>query len=430
MTALPHGHPVGPDPASPGPADRGLARARELLAAAPVIDGHNDLAWELRTQAGYDLGRLDIAQPQPSLHTDIPRLRAGGVGGQFWSVFVPSSLPGSAAVTATLEQIDCVHALASRYPGTFAVARSAAEVDRAAGDGLIASLLGAEGGHSIDCSLGVLRMLYALGVRYLTLTHNDNVPWADSATDEPRVGGLSRFGEEVVREMNRLGMLVDLSHVAPATMRDALRVTAAPAIFSHSSARALCDVPRNVPDDVLASLAAGGGVCMITFVPMFVSLRRAEWTRQAKQSAARAGVDPQDRAAATAFLGRWAGEHPPPAVTVADVADHVDHVRAVAGVHHVGIGGDYDGTVSQPDGLDDVSGYPRLIAELLHRGWSGPELAGLARGNILRVLGDAEAVSRDLSARRRPSIATIAELDAPRPGGAPPGGTPPGDRRS
>jgi len=388
-----------------------LDRARELLAAAPVIDGHNDLAWEMRGRAGYDFERIDIAAPQPGLQTDIPRLRAGGVGGQFWSVYVPSSLPGGAAVVATLEQIDFVHAMIRRYPDVFALARSAGEVARAAVDGRIASLLGAEGGHSIGCSLGALRMLYALGVRYLTLTHNDNVPWADSATDEPRAGGLTRFGEEVVREMNRLGMLVDLSHVAPATMRHALRVTAAPAIFSHSCARALCDVPRNVPDDVLASLASGGGVCMVTFVPHFVSRRRAEWKREAAEQAKRSGVDLCDHAAYAAFARSRARGHPLPPVTVAEVADHVDHVRDVAGVAHVGVGGDYDGTLTQPDGLADVAGYPNLVAELLRRGWSQADLGGLARGNILRVLRDAEAVSRDLSARRGPSVATIEKLD-------------------
>jgi membrane dipeptidase len=398
-----------PDPG----ADPDLDRARELLAGAPVIDGHNDLAWEMRTRAGYDFGRLDIASPQPALQTDIPRLRTGGVGGQFWSVFVPSSLPGSTAVTATLEQVDFVHAMIGRYAGTFALARSAEDVERAAARGLIASLLGAEGGHSIDCSLGALRMLYALGVRYLTLTHNDNVPWADAATDQPRAGGLSRFGEEVVHEMNRLGMLVDLSHVAPATMRDALRVTAAPAIFSHSSSRALCDVPRNVPDDVLASLAANGGVCMVTFVPAFVSPRRAEWLAQAMQHAKDAGADQGDYVAHYGFIRAWALEHRPPAVTVAEVADHVDHIRDIAGVSHVGIGGDYDGTPDQPEGLADVAGYPVLIAELLRRGWSQSELAGLTRGNILRVLRDAEAVGRDLSARSGPSVATLAELDGP-----------------
>jgi membrane dipeptidase len=388
-----------------------LTRARELLAAHPLIDGHNDLAWELRGRAGYDLGRADIATFQPDLQTDIPRLRAGGLGGQFWSVYVPSSLRGGAAVTATLEQIDFVHTMIRRYPDTFALARCAAEVEEARARGRIASLLGAEGGHSIDCSLGVLRALFALGVRYMTLTHNDNVPWADSATDEPAAGGLSRFGEEVVREMNRLGMLVDISHVAPATMRDALRVTAAPVIFSHSSARALCDVPRNVPDDMLAGLARNGGVCMVTFVPQFISPRRAEWARLVKEDAVLFGVDPADRAASRAFMEQKAREHPRPAVTVAEVADHVDHVREVAGAAHVGIGGDYDGTLTQPEDLADVAGYPRLIGELLNRGWSEDELSGLTRGNILRVMRDADAVSRNLSRSSGPSLATIAELD-------------------
>ncbi len=410
--------PDRPGSPRPDPSDHDLARARELLAAYPLIDGHNDLAWELRTRVNYDFTKLDISRPQPGLQTDIGRLRAGGVGGQFWSVFVPSSLSGGTAVTATLEQIDCVHAMVSRYPETFGLARSAAEVDAAASAGKIASLLGAEGGHSIDCSLGALRMLYALGVRYMTLTHNDNVPWADSATDEAAAGGLSRFGEEVVREMNRLGMLVDLSHVAPTTMRDAIRVTSAPVIFSHSSARAICDVPRNVADDVLGQLGANGGVCMVTFVPQFVSPRRAEWKQHAMAQAEQAGVDPRDYIAGTAFLRSWAVNHQPPVVTIADVADHVDHVREVAGAAHVGIGGDYDGTLTQPEGLRDVAGYPLLIAELRRRGWAERELADLTRGNILRVLGDAEAVSRDLSARSSPSLATIEELDGPGPRGS------------
>jgi membrane dipeptidase len=400
-------------PAEPPKLSQGamLARARDLLAAHPLIDGHNDLAWALRRRAGYDLDRADVATSQPGLQTDIPRLRAGGLGGQFWSVYVPSSLRDGAAVTATLEQIDFVHTMIRRYPAAFALARRAADVEEARAREKIASLLGAEGGHSIDCSLGVLRMLFALGVRYLTLTHGDNVPWADSATDEPAVGGLSRFGEEVVREMNRLGMLVDISHVAPATMRDALRVTAAPVIFSHSSARAVCDVPRNVPDDVLTGLAGNGGLCMVTFVPEFLTPARAEWEREALGHARRMDVNTRDYQASEIFLRDWAARHPPPRVAVTDVADHIDHVRRVAGAAHVGIGGDYDGTFAQPEGLEDVSGYPRLIAELLGRGWSDAELAGLTRGNILRVMRDAEAVSRDLSATRAPSLATIAELD-------------------
>jgi membrane dipeptidase len=388
-----------------------LERARELLARSPVVDGHNDLAWALRELAGYDLDQVDLSGAEPRLQTDIPRLRAGGVGAQFWSVYVPSKLQGDHAVSATLEQIDAVRALAARYPGDLALAGTAGEVERAVASGRIASLLGAEGGHSIDGSLGALRMLFALGVRYLTLTHNHNVPWADSATDEPACGGLSCFGEEVVREMNRLGMLVDLSHVAASTMRAALDASQAPVIFSHSSARALCDVPRNVPDDVLGRLASNGGVCMVTFVPMFVSPRCADWWELAREHVAAQGIDPGDLPAARPLLEAWRRDHPPPPVTVAEVADHVEHVRQVAGVAHVGLGGDYDGTAFQPAGLQDVSGYPLLLAELLGRGWSEPEVAMLTWGNALRVLRDAESVARDLSARRSPSLATLAALD-------------------
>jgi len=390
--------------------DGSIDRARALLANYPVVDGHNDLAWALRKRVHDDFDRLDLTRPQPDLHTDIPRLRAGGVGAQFWSVYVPSTLQGDQAVRATLEQIDVVHTMVRRYPGAFSLAGDADEVERAVSAGRIASLLGAEGGHSINCSLAVLRMLHALGVRYLTLTHNDNVPWADSATDQPRVGGLSRFGEEVVREMNRVGVLVDLSHVAAATMRAALRVTAAPVIFSHSSARALCDVPRNVPDEVLAALAGNGGVCMVTFVPPFITSRCAAWSAEAKEHVSGTGVDPEDDASA-ALLAAWERDHPRPRVTVADVADHIDHVREVAGVDHVGLGGDYDGVAFQPEGLEDVAGYPRLLAELLDRRWSEGDLAKLTWANPIRVLRDAEAVARDLQAHRGPSLATLTTLD-------------------
>jgi membrane dipeptidase len=391
---------------------RGLEeRARTLLATCPVFDGHNDLPWAMRLAAGYDFGKVDVAFDQPGLHTDIPRLRAGGVGAQFWSVYVPSTLPGDHAVSATLEQVDAVHAMLARYGDALALARTADEVERAWASGRIASLLGAEGGHSIDCSLGALRMLFALGVRYLTLTHNRNVPWADSATDEPAHGGLTRFGEEVVREMNRLGMLVDLSHAAPATMRAALDASEAPVIFSHSSARALCDVPRNVPDDVLGRLPDNGGVCMVTFVPTFVSPACAAWWAEARERLAAQGIPEDDFAAGRQALAAMEADRPWPKATVADVADHVDYVREVAGVGHVGLGGDYDGVDRQPAGLEDVSGYPRLIAELLDRGWSEAELAKLASGNALRILRDAEAVARELSAVRPPSLATIAELD-------------------
>ena len=336
----------------------------------PVLDGHNDLPWALREHCGYDLGRVDLAGGEPAVHTDLPRLRTGGVAGQFWSVYVPCELPGGDAVTATLEQIDFVHRLVAAFPEDLALCRTADEVEAAMAAGKVASLTGIEGGHCIDSSLGTLRMMHALGARYLTLTHNENTPWADSATDEPVLHGLSDLGRDVVREMNRLGMLVDLSHVSADTMRDALEVTSAPAIFSHSSARALCDHPRNVPDDVLATLAGQGGVCMVTFVPAFVSQDWAE----------------------VELAGRSDHELPPP--TAADVADHVDHVREVAGVEHVGLGGDYDGTAWLPRGLEDVSCYPRLLDELRSRHWSEDELRVLGSGNVLRVLRDAESVAR------------------------------------
>ena len=398
------------------------ARIRDLLAEHPVVDGHNDLAWEARERVGYDWQRLDISRPGCPTHTDLPRLRAGGVGAQFWSVFVPSTLQGDAAVTATLEQVDAVHAMTARYAGDLALATTRADVERAWSHGLVASLMGAEGGHSIDSSLGTLRMLHALGVRYLTLTHNDNVPWADSATDEPVLGGLSPFGREVVREMNRLGMLVDLSHVSADTMRDALEVTQAPVLFSHSSARAVCDHPRNVPDDVLSRLAANGGVCMVTFVPTFVSPAVREWNLEARDAATAAGVDTEDHDALDAFVARRRTDHPRPTATVDDVVAHVEHVREVAGAEHVGLGGDYDGVDVLPDGLEDVSSYPRLLEALADRGWSDTDLAALTGGNALRVLGEAERRSAEISLTRGPSLARIEDLDGMPAGEAAPAG--------
>jgi membrane dipeptidase len=396
-----------------GTHEEALARARRLLAEHPLLDGHNDLPWAARELTRYDFEALDLSARVTSTRTDIPRLREGGVGAQFWSVFVPSTLQGDAAVVATLEQVDAVHRMVATWPGELALALTADDVDAARASGHIASLLGAEGGHSIGSSLAALRALHTLGVRYLTLTHNDNTPWADSATDEPAVGGLTAFGREVVREMNRLGMLVDLSHVAATTMRAALATTEAPVVFSHSSALALCDTPRNVPDDVLATLPANGGVCMVTFVPEFVSPDTAAWRVEAAAAAAEVGVDAKDWEAFGRFTATWVREHPKPDATVAQVADHVEHVREVAGIEHVGIGGDYDGTDTFPLGLEDVSGYPTLVAELLQRRWSEDEVARLVRGNALRVLRDAEAVARDLQAARPPAIATIEELDGP-----------------
>ncbi|MFJ9537289.1 dipeptidase [Streptomyces sp. NPDC101225] len=384
--------------------------ARDLLRAFPVVDGHNDLPWALR-KVGYDLDARDIATAQNAhLHTDIPRLREGGVGAQYWSVYVRSDLPD--AVPATLEQIDCVRQLLARYPADLAPALTAADMEAARGQGRIASLMGAEGGHSIGCSLGTLRGLYELGVRYMTLTHNDNNPWADSATDEPNVGGLSAFGREVVREMNRLGMLVDLSHVAATTMRDALDASSAPVIFSHSSARAVCDHPRNIPDDVLERLPGNGGVAMVTFVPKFVLQAAVDWTAAADENLRAHGFHHLDTGEEAMKLHRAFEERTPrPVATVSTVADHLDHMREVAGVDHLGIGGDYDGTAFTPDGLDDVSGYPNLIAELLERGWSKADLAKVTWQNSVRVLGAAEDVARDLRATRAPSNATIESLD-------------------
>ncbi|MFF2201674.1 dipeptidase [Streptomyces sp. NPDC058145] len=385
--------------------------ARELLREFPVVDGHNDLPWALRAQVNYDLDARDIAADQKAhLHTDLPRLRAGGVGAQYWSVFVPSDRPG--AVPATLEQIDCVRQLIDRYPADLAPALTAADMEAARQGGRIASLMGAEGGHSIANSLGTLRGLYALGVRYMTLTHNDNNDWADSATDEPNVGGLSAFGHEVVREMNRLGMLVDLSHVAATTMRDALDTSTAPVIFSHSSSRAVCDHPRNIPDDVLERLPANGGMAMVTFVPKFVLQAAVDWTAAADANLRAHGFHHLDTTAEAMKVHRAFEESTPrPVATVSTVADHLDHMREVAGIDHLGIGGDYDGTAFTPDGLDDVSGYPNLLAELLDRGWSRPDLAKLTWQNAVRVLGAAEDVARDLGATRTPSNATIESLD-------------------
>jgi len=385
-------------------------RVAAVLRSQPVIDGHNDLLWEARQRVGYDFERLDVAGDCPT-HTDLPRLRRGGVGGQFWSVFVPASLAGDDAVSATLEQVDAGHQLVGRYAGDLAFARTPGEVERAWESGRIASMLGAEGGHSINSSLATLRMLHVLGVRYLTLTHNGNVPWADSATDVPAAGGLTRFGVEVVREMNRIGMLVDLSHVSPDTMRDALTATEVPVIFSHSSARAVCDSPRNVPDDVLELLRANNGVCMVTFVPMFVNPDAAAWRAELTAAAADQGIRPGDADEYSAFTDDWRARKPTPKATLEDVVRHVEHVREVAGVDHVGLGGDYDGTSTLPEGLDDVSGYPRLLAALADRGWSDADLRRLTSGNVLRVWRDAEAGARELQAKRGPSLATIAELD-------------------
>lgn len=355
-----------------------------------LIDGHNDLAWAIRQQYG-DLDRVDLAKAVPDLHTDLDRLKAGGVFGQFWSVYVsPELYQGSAAVTATLQQIDLIRRLVARYPDQLVLATTADDVENSGGR--VASLLGMEGGHCIDGSLAVLRMMRLLGVRYLTLTHNKNLEWADAATDKPVLGGLSEFGEQVVREMNRLSMLVDLSHVSPDVMRHALRISSAPAIFSHSSARAVCDHVRNVPDDVLESLAAGGGVCMVTLLPAFISPAVAHWHAEARRKAQRRGLT-KGQTAYGELMAKLAEQSPPPVATLAQVVEHFEHIREVVGIDHIGIGGDYMGNDPMPEGLEDVSGYPRLFAALSESGWSDSDLAKLAGNNVLRVLRAAEDVA-------------------------------------
>jgi membrane dipeptidase len=383
-----------------------LERAHELHKQVPLIDGHNDYPWELREKAQSDLEKLDIAKPQPSIMTDLARLRAGGVGGQFWSVYVPADMPGQSAVTATLEQIDIVHRMVRKYPDTFELALSADDVERIFKKGKIASLIGMEGGHSIDNSLGALRMFHRLGARYMTLTHSRNVPWADSATDSAVLGGLSSFGEEVVREMNWLGMLVDLSHVSPDTMSDSLRVTQAPVIFSHSLARAVNDVTRNVPDDVLQMLPKNGGVVMVTFVPAFLSPKVAAWTKlQSAEDTRLKQQFPNDPDSVKTGLAEWTKVNPAPRATVADAADHIDHIRKVAGIDHIGLGSDFDGITTVPEGLEDVSTYPTLTAELLRRGYRDDEIKKILGLNILRVMRQVEAVSAKLQKARAASPA-------------------------
>jgi membrane dipeptidase len=381
-------------------ADRALIdRARALHKQVPLIDGHNDYPWALRENAQRDLDKLDISKPQPTIMTDIQRLRAGGVGGQFWSVYVPADAKDP--VTATLEQIDIVYRMTRKYPETFELALTANDIERIFKKGKIASLIGMEGGHSIDSSLGALRMFYQLGARYMTLAHSKNVPWADSATDTPVLNGLSPFGEQVVKEMNWLGMLVDLSHVSPDTMADAIGVSQAPVIFSHTSARALCDVPRNVPDNVLQMLPKNGGVVMVTFVPPFLSQKVADWEKLQKAEENR--LKPQfsnDAAAIKTGLDAWVKANPAPRATLADAADHIDHIRKVAGIDHIGLGSDFDGITSVPVGLEDVSTYPALTAELLRRGYKDEDVKKILGLNLLRVMREVEKVSQRLQKER------------------------------
>ena len=407
LPAMTTTHPTAPAPTT-------AERVQAVLAQAPVVDGHNDLPWELRTRVRYDLDAIDLAVDQSAagLHTDIPRLRRGGVGAQFWSVYAPPSTPTLSALTATLEQIDAVRCMAARYPDDLVLAYSADDMEAARRTGRVASLLGMEGGHCIDNSLGALRSLYALGARYLTLTHFKNAAWADSATDEPGVGGLSAFGREVVRECNRLGMIADLSHVADSTMHATLDTSSAPAFFSHSSARGLCGHPRNVPDDVLGRVRDTTGVVMVSFVPGFLNEECRVWIDAWIDEFQRltAEFDQQGdevRAASAA----WQEANPRPPCGIGDVADHIEYVREVAGVDHVGLGSDFDGVTATPDGLEGVDRYPALLAELAERGWSDADLAKLTWHNPVRVVRDTEAAARAAQAERGPSLATITDLD-------------------
>jgi membrane dipeptidase len=371
-----------------------------------IFDGHNDLPWALREVAGHCCPSVEVAASR-TLHTDVERLAAGGVAAQFWSVFVPNSPGGDAAVRATIEQVDVVHRLIDANP-RLVFAECADDVVSARAAGLIASLIGAEGGHSINNSLPVLRVFGRLGIRYLTLTHNESIDWADSATDSPRVDGLSAFGHEVVREMNRIGMLVDLSHVADTTMRAALSTTRSPVLFSHSSARSVCDHPRNVADDILSSLSVNGGVVMVTFVPSFVSRSVRSWQLDAQEWIIDRRQQGDDRD--QKVLGdEYSSLFPTPRASVVDVADHIDHVRNVAGLDHVGIGGDFDGFCEVPPvGLADVADYPNLIDELRRRSWSDADIDKLTWDNAIRLVGDVQSASR----RGTPaSLATIEQLD-------------------
>ncbi len=393
-----------------------VERARALHAKVPLIDGHNDLPWQIRRKANRDVWSIDIAESQPDLHTDIPRLREGMLGAQFWSVYVPASMQGKEAVRATMEEIDIVYQMAVRYPDTFQLAATADEVEAAFAAGRIASMLGIEGGHSIDSSLGALRMFHRLGVGYMTLTHSRNVPWADSATDTVAVDGLTEFGKEVVREMNRLGMLVDLSHVSPATMRDALDVSEAPVIFSHSSSLAMCNHVRNVPDDVLERLVDNNGVVMVTFVPAYISeetrLHGVKRNEERDRLAAMPGSTDESVAEG---MTAWNEANPTPPATLAQVADHIDHIRQVAGIDYIGIGGDYDGISTVPVGLEDVSTYPMLTAELIRRGYSDEDVLKILGRNVLRVMREAEAVAARLQQERHASGARIEVLDGETP---------------
>jgi membrane dipeptidase len=413
-------------PFSARAADDYQHRLEQVLQQTPLIDGHNDLPWEIRERFKSDVAAVDLKSDtrhfpvdaeQTPLMTDIPRLRAGMVGAQFWSVWVPVNVQGFEAVQMTLEQMDVVKRMAAQYPKDFEMAYTAADVRRIHKAHRIASLIGIEGGHQINNSLAVLRQMYDAGARYMTLTHSTNTAWADSATDAPAHQGLTAFGVEVVREMNRIGMLVDLSHVSAETMRAALATSQAPVIFSHSSARSLDDHPRNVPDDILRLLAANGGVVMVNFAPGYISEERNHWQADRAAEVTRfnsppfAGLYIGQPERAKAALAEWDAKHPRPVTTLAQVADHIEHMRQVAGVDHLGLGSDFDGIPDAPVGLDGVDKYPKLLEELMRRGWSDVDIAKLAGENLLRAMSAAEKVSIKL---RETNTASTAILEAPK----------------
>jgi len=390
-------------------------QAIEILESVPLFDGHNDAPYQYRNRVGYKFSELDFydtTQLENPMHTDIPRLKEGRVGAQWWSVYVPASIPEDEAVKRTMEQIDFVYRMAEKYPDEFEMAYTADDVERIFADGKIASLIGMEGGHSISNSLATLRMFYDLGARYMTITHSRTLDWVDAAGDEPQHNGLSEFGEEVIREMNRLGMAVDLSHVTPATMKNAIEVSEAPVMFSHSNARAISHHPRNVPDDVLQLLPEKDGLVMVTFVESFTSEELRQW--YAERSGYRAKIESLYAGQPNMIqekMQEWMDENEMPKSTLEQVADHIDHIRDQVGVDHIGIGGDYDGVSSLPRGLEDVSTYPDLFAELLKRGYSEEDLRKIAGENMLRVLRGVEATSERLRLEREPSEVLITDFE-------------------
>jgi membrane dipeptidase len=402
-------------PAAAQSRDPALEHARKILRSTPLIDGHNDLPWEIRESktAPRDVAAYDLRVPSPK-HTDLARMAEGLIGAQFWSIYIPGEIKDSGYARVQLEQFDIARRMIAMYPDRLALALTADDIERDFKRGKVGSLLGMEGGHAIENSLGALRAYYALGARYMTLTHNVTLDWADAALDSVKHDGLTQFGREVVREMNRLGMLVDLSHVAPSVMSDALDVSEAPVIFSHSAARALTEHPRNVPDSILARLPRNGGVVMVTFVPAFVSNEVAAWEAGAKSQLDQIRASVSDTVEQRKRQDEWKAAHPAPRATLGQVADHIDHVRQVAGVDHVGIGSDFDGIDTVPEGLEDSSKFPELFAELIRRGWSDGDLKKLAGQNLLRAFRGAESTAKRLQQSRQPSTKTIEQLDGAR----------------